>query len=190
MRQRAHPYSLMLCVLFSVALRGLRHKDHGQHTENERLDHAHEQFEHHDHRGQNRDLAEQSCNDRDQHDPCKHVTEKTEGKREDLGKFRDQFKQADQKIHRAEEWHFEHPASIEELAKITQSLRSQTNELNCDHRDNSQRSSKVQVHRDTAEEWSKYVAAFFHFCGKKICPTATKFLDCMTFAVCLMQNTD
>ena len=124
----------MLCVLFAaVTLRGLRHKDHGQHTEHKRLNDADEQLEHHDHRGQDGEFTKQTSNDGNQHDTREHVTEKTEGKREYLREFGDQLKQADQKVHRAEERHFEHAAGIEELAQIANSLRAEANHLDHHH---------------------------------------------------------
>src|SRR6266545_1447520 len=104
------------CMLFSVALRSLCHKDHGQHTKYKRLDDTHEQLEHHDHRGQNGKLTKQASHNRDQHNPCKHISEQTEGKREDLGKLRDQLKQPNQKVHCTVERRFEHPACVKELA--------------------------------------------------------------------------
>ncbi len=138
---------LMLGVFFAaVTLCSLRHKDHGQHTENERLNDTHEQFEHHDHGRQDRDLSQQTSHNCHQHDPREHVTEKTEGKRKDLRDFRDQLKQADQKIHRAKERHFEHAACVKELTQIAKSLCAETDHLDHHHRDQSQRRGEVQIH--------------------------------------------
>src|SRR5512146_2362521 len=53
-------FSVSFRVLFLVAvtLGGLRHEYHGQHSEHERLDNTYKQFEHHDHRRQDGDLAQ------------------------------------------------------------------------------------------------------------------------------------
>src|SRR6476646_8831046 len=143
--------------LFAVTLCGLRHKDHGQHTEYKCLDDTHEQFKHHNHRGQNGNLSKQTGNDRDQYDPCKHISEKTEGKREDFGKLRDQLEQAHKKVHRAEKWHLEHSARVEELAQISSSLRTETDILNCNHGNQCQRGGEVQIYGDPAEERSQNI---------------------------------
>src|SRR5215217_3813775 len=140
------------CVLVSVALGGLRHKDHGQHTKYKRLDDTYKQFEHHDHRRQNGKLSEQTGHDCDQYDPCKHISKQTEGKREDLGKLRDQLQQSDQKIHRTEEWHLEHSARVEEFTQVASALCSETDDLNHHHRDQRQRSGEIQIHGNAPEE--------------------------------------
>src|SRR6185503_205445 len=72
--------------------------------------------------------------------------------REDFGKLRDQFEQAHQKVHRAEEWHLEHPTRVEKLAQISSTLRTETDILNCNHSNQCQCRGKVQIYRDPAEE--------------------------------------
>src|SRR5512143_1743044 len=61
-------FSVSFCMLFlmAVTLGGLRHKDHGEHAEHERLNDANEQFEHHDHGSQDRNLAQQARHDSNQ----------------------------------------------------------------------------------------------------------------------------
>src|SRR5215207_6988935 len=174
------------CMFFAVTLRGLRHKHHGQHTEHERLNDTDKQLEHHYHCWQNGKLAKQARNDRDQHDPCKHIPEKTEGKREDLRQFRDQLQQADQKVHGAEERHLEHPARVEELTEISRTLRPETDHLDHDHGDQGQRRGEVQVHGDTAKKRRQDIATFFYFRRKKY----TSLRNRVPFTMGRMQNTD
>src|SRR5690349_21225470 len=145
------------CMFFAVTLRSLRHKDHGQHTEHKRLNDADKQFEHHHHCRENGKSSEQSRHDGNQHDPCKHIPEQTEGKREDLGNLRDQLQQANQEIHRTEKRHLEHPASVEKFAQIASALRPETDHLDHHHSDQRECSRKVEVHGDTAKEGSKDV---------------------------------
>jgi hypothetical protein len=98
------------------------------------------------------------CQSRD-HNPREHISEQTEGKREDLGKFRDQLEQADQKVHRAEERHFEHPACVKELAEVTPPLRPETDHLDHYHRDQCQRSGKIQIYRNATERCKNIAAS-------------------------------
>ena len=64
-----------MLFLVPVTLGGLRHKDHGQHAEHEGLNDTHKQFEHHDHRRQDRDLTQQPCHDGNQHHTREHIPE-------------------------------------------------------------------------------------------------------------------
>ena len=82
----------------------------------------------------------------DQHDACEHVTEKTEGKREDLREFRDQFQQTNKEVHGAKERDLEHALGVEELTQIPKALRAETDHLDHHHRDQSQRHCEVQIH--------------------------------------------
>ena len=129
---------------------GHRHEHHGEHAEDDRLDQADEEFEHHHHRGQ--EDGQQRAHHQQQDGTRHDIAEQPEGERDHLHDLRDPFKNTHQEIDRPEKRLGEKRAGVEELGEILAALGAETDHLGHHHRDQRQHEGEVQVGGGCAHE--------------------------------------
>src|SRR3954469_4862359 len=90
----------VMLIVAGVTFHRLRRKYNRQDSKYIRLNRRHDQFQAVKNDGQQR--CDQEGHDREQNTTRKDITKETEGKRDDLTEFRDDFDEADDEVNRAE----------------------------------------------------------------------------------------
>ena len=134
-------------MMFFVAVmtfHRLRHEHEREYCKHQRLDRRDDDFEAVEDHRHNRSDQERHNNEQDT--AGEHIAEKTEGQRNDLTDFRDDFDQPDAEVNDPERFlaRVTERAQVDELLEVVQTLRLHPEELDCEDRNQRQTNRQVQ----------------------------------------------